>query len=407
MRYKDSKTQLCSGMTFLEVVIAMVIMTIIFTAILPLTRGIQNSWNSKKGSTETLQNGRVLTEHLTRNLSKASEITAVSEASETNGFIEYLDNDGSTMRYDVNNSYVEFGPVGNLSTLAGPVSQLQFTCYNILNLDTPIADVNNVTSIRFVRAEATMSNPSEMAQDKTFTASAFLYTNANPATEESYDPNLVAYYPFEGNYNNVITGQAADPCGTTGIVTDPSKGLVLDQPYAGTNKIFGDYLNCGNDAVRYIDTAVTVAAWVKLPDPGKSGVAIVSKGYAWKLVVDGSSASFRIDHFDLNPPGEYPVGEKNICDGQWHHIAGTFNGIRQCIYIDGQLEESISRTGTINPYDQYVFWIGGEVNRRISYIGLIDDVCVYDDALDANEVLDLYLNGPSVDEGSGETQVLP
>ncbi len=394
-------------MTLLEVVIALAIMTLIFTALLPLTRGIQNSWDSKKGSVETIQNERVLTNHLTHNLTKATQIITVSAPDEINGFIEFKDNDGNTMRYDVNDSYIEFGPADNLSQLAGPASKLQFTCYDISDLDTPMADLNDVNNIRFVKAVATLTNPAAMAQDKTASASAFLYTNANPATEDGYDPNLVAYYPFEGNCNNVITGQAADPYGTTAIVTNPSKGRVLNQPYAGTNQIFGDYLNCGNDAVRHIDTTITVTAWIKSPAPGKSGIAFVSKGYAWKLVVAGSSASFRISNFDLNPASENPIGEKEVFDNQWHHIAGTFDGIKQCIYIDGQLEESISRTGTINPYDTYIFYIGGELNRKISYVGLIEDVCVYDDALDANEVMDLYLNGPSTAEGSGKAQVLP
>ncbi|MHC4537852.1 MAG: hypothetical protein ACYS6K_28300, partial [Planctomycetota bacterium] len=123
----------------------------------PQFRLINNSWDSKVGSSETLQNGRVLINHLNHNLSKASRITAVSDSSETNGYIEFIDNP---------------------SDLAGPVSQLQFTCYDAYDLDTPITDIN---SIRNVKVETTITNPATLGQDMTFSTQAYIRTNALPA----------------------------------------------------------------------------------------------------------------------------------------------------------------------------------------------------------------------------------
>jgi type II secretory pathway pseudopilin PulG len=160
--------------------IAMAIMAIIFAAILPQFRMIQNSWDSKVGASETLQNGRVLIDHLNRNLSKATRITAVSDSSDTNGYIEFIDNDANNIRYGINsvNDYVEFGLIGNLSDLAGPVSKLQFTCYGAVDLSTPITDVN---SIRCVKVETTLTNPARLDQDMTFSTQAYIRTNALPA----------------------------------------------------------------------------------------------------------------------------------------------------------------------------------------------------------------------------------
>jgi prepilin-type N-terminal cleavage/methylation domain-containing protein len=182
------------GLTIVEMVIAMAIIAIVFAAILPQFRAIMGSWDSKAGSAETLQNGRVLIEHLNRNLSQAVRISAVSESSETSGYIEFENNDANTLRYDVDaNSYVEFGIVGELYELAGPVSQFQFTCYDACDLDTPLPDVNDVNSIRFVKVQTTLTNPATLAQDKTFTASAYLRTNSASGTEES----LTMGTPFE------------------------------------------------------------------------------------------------------------------------------------------------------------------------------------------------------------------
>jgi type II secretory pathway pseudopilin PulG len=179
MQYRNNKTRLSAALTLVEMVIAMAIMAIIFAAILPQFRVIQNSWDSQTGAAETLQNGRVLIDHLNHHLSKAVRISAVSSPSETNGYIEFESNDANNLRYDISaGNYVEFGPIGSLSDLAGPVSKLQFTCYNATDLSTPITDVN---SIRSVKVETTLTNTARLDQDMTFSTQAYIRTNALPA----------------------------------------------------------------------------------------------------------------------------------------------------------------------------------------------------------------------------------
>ncbi len=163
-----------TGLTLLEMILAMAMMAIIFAVIVPLFRPMLSSWDSKAGAGEAVQNGRVLIDHLKYNLSKAVKITAVDGS--VNGYIEYEDNDGNTCRYDVASNYVEFGVVGSLSDLAGPVSQLQFTCYDACDLDTPITDVN---FIRFVKVETTLTNAEALGQNESFIAQAYLRANAS------------------------------------------------------------------------------------------------------------------------------------------------------------------------------------------------------------------------------------
>jgi len=195
MQYQNSKTRFSRALTLVEMLIAMAIMAIIFAAILPQFRAIQNSWDSKQAAAETLQNSRVLMDHLYRNFSKAVKITAVSDSAETNGYIEFEDNDANNMRYDINaDNYVEFGPVGDLYELAGPVSQLLFTCYDGNDFDTVITDVND---IRFIKVQTTLTNPAAMGRDITFTAQAYIRTNANPDTVSGDE--LTMGTPYEHN----------------------------------------------------------------------------------------------------------------------------------------------------------------------------------------------------------------
>ena len=184
-------------------IIALAIMVIIFATILPLFRVINNSWDSKQGSSEALQNGRVLIDHLNHNITKAVQISAVSDSNETDGYIEFEDNDGNTLRYDINSTsnYVEFGLVGDLSDLAGPISQLQFTftCYDACDLDTPITDVNE---IRTVEVQTTLTNSAALGADKTFTTTVYLRVNDSNGTGGGGDPNITKGTPFE--YDGVI-----------------------------------------------------------------------------------------------------------------------------------------------------------------------------------------------------------
>jgi len=183
-----------AALTLVEMVVAMAIMAIVFAAVLPELRVIRNSWDSKADAAEALQNGRVLMDHLYRNLSKAVRITAVSDWRETLGYIEFQDNDGSIARYDIGaDSYVEFGPIGNPSELAGPVSQLQFTCFDACDLDTPTTDIDEIRSVKF---KATLLNLSPLGQDRTFTGQAYLRTNAI-SFGESVTPGVAVWDRIE------------------------------------------------------------------------------------------------------------------------------------------------------------------------------------------------------------------
>jgi len=164
------------ALTLLEVVIALVIMAVVMAALLPQFRNIENSWASKQGNAEALQNGRILVDHIHQNLCRAERVTAVSAPDVVDGFIEYEAEDGLSYRYDIAaNRNVQFGMVGSLSELAGPVSCLQFRCYSAYDLDNVTTDL---LDIRCVRIAATLQNTADMGMDKHFTATAYLSTNS-------------------------------------------------------------------------------------------------------------------------------------------------------------------------------------------------------------------------------------
>ncbi len=191
MRYRNNKRGLRGALTIVEMVVALAIMAIIFATILPLFRNLQKNWDSNQTTSEMLQNGRVFIDHISRNLAKAVKITTVSNPSVTAGYIQFEANDGNDLRYGVGDGYVEFGAVGAGARLAGPASQLRFTCYDVNNFVVPCTEPN---AVRFVQATAVFADPHGIIQDKTFTASVYIRSNANklgegiaPKTEFEFD----------------------------------------------------------------------------------------------------------------------------------------------------------------------------------------------------------------------------
>ena len=192
IRYQE---KICpTAFSLLEMIIALSIMAVIFAIIPPILRSIRINWDFKQALAETLQSGTVLIGHLNHNLAEAVRITAISPSSTVNGYIQFEDNCGNSLRYETVNNYVQFGTVGNLQDLAGPVSQFQFTCYDSNEVDMPIDDVNDVNSIRFVEVNATIANSSTMGQNETFSTAVYINTNAN-----IWEEGITAKTPLEFN----------------------------------------------------------------------------------------------------------------------------------------------------------------------------------------------------------------
>jgi len=397
MNYKNDKTCLCKGyrassiehrasskaLTLLEMVIALAIMAIVFAAILPQFRAILNSWDSKQASAEVLQNGRVLIDHLNRNLSKAVRITAVSTPTETAGYIEFEDNDGDTLRYDIaDNNYVQFGSVGDLSDMAGPVSQLQFTCYDAFDFDTPITDVND---IRSVKVETTLTNPAAMGQDKTFIAQAYLRTNAN------HETGLVGWWKLDESSG--LTAADSSGNGNDGTLTNMSGDEWTTGQIDGALELDGsnDYVNVGDAASLDITDAITVTAWIKPSNPGGNWQSIIANsptGSQYNYWFYLESNALKLSVYSSTYPNltvSNAIGTADI----WYHVAFTaIDGSTMKIFVNGK-EVGSGTAGTGH-------WSGGYTTigdlrpgRKIHFNGSIDDVRIYDRALSAEEIAGL------------------
>ena len=402
MKYRNNKIRSSRGLTLVEMLIAMTIMAIIFAAILPQFRVIQNSWDTKAGSSEALQNGRVLIDHLNRNLSKAAQITAVSGPSETNGYIEFMDNDANNLRYDIDNigNYVEFGPVGSLYDLAGPVSQLLFTCYDGNDFTTPITDVN---SIRFIKMQTILNNPSAMGQDKAFSTSIYLRACSTPG-----DGSLIGWWKLDETLGVTASDSSGNGNDGTLVLMNPASDWVTGKiggglDFDGSN----DYVNCGHDASVNITGAVTVSAWIKLTavdiDQKVAGNQDGIAGGYKMAVYSNNKVEFEIrDSVNNETLNRNEPGGTVLTTGVWYHVAGVYsqegNYIRT--YVNGNLDRSMSTASVLGSTSGDLKFGREPFGSLYFFHGLLDDVRIYNRALNPEEVADLAGGVFQQDEGS-------
>ncbi len=377
------------ALTIMELVIAMAMITIIFAAVLPQFAILRNSWDSKQGTAEALQNGRVLMDHISHNFSKAVKITDVSESDDIDGYIEFKDNDGNTIRYDIAaNKYVEYGEVGNLSDLAGPVSSLTFTCYDACDLDNELSPVDDVNIIRAVKVDAIFTNAASIGRDQAFTTWAYL--RINWAYSSGCDPNLVGWWKLdetsgttaEDSSGNSNDGTLTNMLGNEWTTGQISGALTFD----GTN----DVVDCGNDPILNLDIG-SWGAWVKLDEPKK---------WAERIIFKDPSNTGAYQSFDWNGfKAEVVVGgvryrassPSSTNTGQWYHVFATYDGETLRLYIDG--EEVDSETGPSGNIDNNTgpLGVGSSPSSPTfaPFYGTIDDARVYNRALDPDEVAQL------------------
>jgi hypothetical protein len=146
-------------------------------------------------------------------------------------------------------------------------------------------------------------------------------------------------------------------------------------------------------------TARTMSAWVKLTDGGNGqNRSIMSWGtdsstQKWIFRVQSNNGQAGAIRVEVN--GGFIVGETDITDGLWHHVAATWendgspNVQDVLLYVDGVYDgvsDSLSRG--VNTASGADVRIGnGHSNRR--WKGGIDDAAIWDRALSSGEIKQL------------------
>jgi hypothetical protein len=93
--------------------------------------------------------------------------------------------------------------------------------------------------------------------------------------------------------------------------------------------------------------------------------------------------------FRNNPPDLHASIAGGVACDRWHHVVGTYDGTTARLYYDGRPAGQIETR--INTVLNGSFHVGANLDEhQRDYLGLLDDVAVYDRALDADEIASHY-----------------
>ncbi len=184
----------------------------------------------------------------------------------------------------------------------------------------------------------------------------------------------------------------------------PNNGVIINDvtPVEGASgngmKFSGSgYIDLGFAFSTNVQDAISLSAWIKpVTHSIDYQVLVIHEGlnnetFGLNIYPESGRIEF-VTNGTTNP--DFGIdGNFNLWDGEWHHLAAIYNGSNKIIYMDGEILAKIDATGTINSGEGLNLFIGAELNDLIptnSYHGNIDEVKIYNYALNTDEVAELY-----------------
>ncbi len=139
-----------------------------------------------------------------------------------------------------------------------------------------------------------------------------------------------------------------------------------------------------------IVNAITIQFWARL-EGGEEIQSGVEKGTAWVSGLYNLAALYNggtiLQFFDLPEPCNDDNIGPSIQDGEWHFLAGTWDGDEILLYIDGELEAEMPCKGELKPNNDPLF-IGARGGSGRFVTGALDEIKVYDYALTKDQLLE-------------------
>jgi subtilisin family serine protease len=224
----------------------------------------------------------------------------------------------------------------------------------------------------------------------------------NWLTTEDWWLQPISHWKFDESDGNT----AYDSVGT-------NHGTLVNGPVWTTGQIDGalsfdgvdDYVKIPDSNSLDVTSQATLCAWIYTTSL-TAGQGIVGR---WNYSSSPSKESILLEargdvddriRFNISTDGGIPTetvvaSQQKFVANTWYHVAGTYDGVRMRLYINGQEDNSTPKSGNIFTSDSE--WNIGAFNYGgVAYFeGTIDDVRIYDRALSAAEILQLYQKGLS------------
>ncbi len=156
----------------------------------------------------------------------------------------------------------------------------------------------------------------------------------------------------------------------------------------------------------WIDTTQTQDAYARLVEFASHG-----GDYHYSTALAYDSAGKIIRGWTTNSSKQrskevsYDLASKGYHDGKWHFIAYTYDGEKAKLYVDNNLVDQEDTNITQIETPNKITIAGYGLSTDYTYQGYIDEVKVYDKALDANTLSNIYNNEKNSKNFDGSQRV--
>ncbi|MDJ0718441.1 MAG: neuraminidase-like domain-containing protein, partial [Prochloraceae cyanobacterium] len=224
-----------------------------------------------------------------------------------------------------------------------------------------------------------------------FTTDNLLYNNYVDDSRDGLN-GRVSYFPMNEGKGKDIQDYVDDKNGT--LQGDAEWKIVNDFPGAKSRRVIefdgeDDYISFNNSNSPLGNKSYTIAAWIKPFEMGNDKGIVGWGNYDTQNEVNALRLSDNgiYNYWSTN---DLPANVGSLTDGSWHHVAATFDGTTQKIFLDG--EEKSSR-GTFGPNvtrnDNFTI---GRTHSQQYFKGQIAEVEIWNVALTPKSLRSLIKN---------------
>jgi len=207
---------------------------------------------------------------------------------------------------------------------------------------------------------------------------------------------LVAYYPLEEGEGSVAHNMAPGAAGTDGNFNG---GYEWIEGKVGNFSVkfdgqWGTSVDCGTWNPSEATGQLTVAVWMRWEGFNDQWQGVVAKrdgwdenSTYWNIEIDRDTSNLGFFQYDSYPA--FGTGTNVPPERVWQHVAVTFDGTTVTMYLDSVLIGS-STAFSFGPKADAHLVFGAVETGANPFNGTLDEVRIYDRALSADDIVELY-----------------
>ena len=395
--------------TLVEMILAIGIVSVIGLAVTGMVYASYQNWELSSRRSNVLQDGQAAMEQMIRILRQAKGFSAVTESTDEAGYLTFtsVDNIIEEFRLNTTTSELEYGQPGALSALAGPVSRLVFTSYDVD--ENVLTGAVQLSLIQAVNIEATFVNAEDSSVTITLSGRVFIPTDVK-------NPCLVGWWKMDETSG--LTAADSSGNGNDGDLHNMVGNEWASGVLGGALEFDGnnDHVLVSQDSsINDLDD-LTLSAWVYLDSYGENTRGRILQKYSSLLWYIDHDQKYQFEYCRWGTDGKWKTDDGTILTGQWYHLAVTYDSSSTAndpvLYIDGasvNVNEVQAPAGSKSSESDDLYIANNPSDTR-AFDGRIDDVRIYNCTLSAAEIAKLanilrYREFTEAKAGSDDTSI--